>query len=79
MEDYQSKLWPETETVYVVSDGQVVQPLTTAAGQAESETITVPFIIPTLPVEISTRFMIVLYNKKIWEELTCLLSYISLQ
>jgi hypothetical protein len=35
--DYQRKLWPKTEIVYVVSDGQITQPPTTVVGQVESE------------------------------------------
>jgi hypothetical protein len=43
--DYQIKLLPETETVYVAFDGNIIQSPTTAIGQVDSErSISVPRI-----------------------------------
>jgi hypothetical protein len=43
--DYRSKLSPETEIVYVVSDGQIIQSSTTVVGLVETErSISVPHI-----------------------------------
>jgi hypothetical protein len=35
--DYQGKLLPETENVYVAFDGQIIQSPTAIVGQVESE------------------------------------------
>jgi hypothetical protein len=46
---------------YVVSEAQIIQPQTTVYGQVESErSISVLYILTTtIPVEISTEFVIV--------------------
>jgi hypothetical protein len=44
--DYQSKLSPEMEMVYVVSDSQIIQSQTTIVGQIEGDrSLSVPRIL----------------------------------